>query len=461
MLNSQYNKSLQTSEGWNLAYINDYEGGLNLASTINRNYVVQNQTAMVVWNLVYSWYSILPFARVSGGVAGQGHGLMTAAEPWSGHYSLKPPLYVMMHTTQFVEPGVCNYIESGGITGHGWLDAANLSTIVAFRCQKVLRTQAVQRWVVAVVETSGLNATLDTELSFNGLAPEYVPTALRVFETCQESMFKELQNITASTLPSQFSVSFRPACVYTLVSADAGRGSSIPHKLIPNSQSFPQTWSDDFDSYTDQQTVKYFTDEAGSFNAAKSPTATAGMVLQQAVASHPINGRWWGNSQPYTLLGNSQNWTDTTVAVTAFGTANGGSSVTNISASFTRVCARISVFSPHGAPPQGYCLIVGGDGKWFLTAGGRRGPGWSELIAVVASGTLPGAAALYTGRWHRLQLDVIGNTLTGTVDGKVAGVYTDEQSRFTHGMVAIGSGWHVAYFDNFTVNATTSNMSMK
>ena len=135
--------------------------------------------------------------------------------------------------------------------------------------------------------------------------------------------------------------------------------------------------------------------------------------------------------------------------------------MTNISASFTRVCARILVFSPHGAPSQGYCLIVGRDGKCFLTAGGRRGPGWSELITVVASSTLPGAAALYTGRWHRLQLDVIGNTLTGTVDGKVAGVYTDEQSRFTHGMVAIGSGWHVAYFDNFTVNATTSNMSMK
>ena len=36
---------------------------MNLGSTINRNYVLQNQTAMVVWNLIYSWYSILPFAK--------------------------------------------------------------------------------------------------------------------------------------------------------------------------------------------------------------------------------------------------------------------------------------------------------------------------------------------------------------------------------------------------------------
>ena len=72
--------------------------GLNLASTINRNYVLQNQTAMVVWNLIYSWYSILPFAHpVAGTVGGMGHGLMSATEPWSGHYQLQPPLYMMMY----------------------------------------------------------------------------------------------------------------------------------------------------------------------------------------------------------------------------------------------------------------------------------------------------------------------------------------------------------------------------
>ena len=53
---------------------------MNLGSTINRNYVLQNQTAMVVWNLIYSWYSILTYATTAGGPGGMGHGLMTAGK---------------------------------------------------------------------------------------------------------------------------------------------------------------------------------------------------------------------------------------------------------------------------------------------------------------------------------------------------------------------------------------------
>eukprot|EP01052_Picozoa_sp_SAG31_P021202 SAG31_NODE_1627_length_7705_cov_5.310939_7_plen_241_part_00 len=61
ILNEKFNKSLWTSEGWNLAYVNDWDGGLNLASTINRNYVLQNQTAMVVWNLVGTYRTFCSF----------------------------------------------------------------------------------------------------------------------------------------------------------------------------------------------------------------------------------------------------------------------------------------------------------------------------------------------------------------------------------------------------------------
>ena len=32
LLDNEYNKSMWTSEGWNLAYVNDWIGGLNLAS---------------------------------------------------------------------------------------------------------------------------------------------------------------------------------------------------------------------------------------------------------------------------------------------------------------------------------------------------------------------------------------------------------------------------------------------
>eukprot|EP01046_Picozoa_sp_COSAG06_P013970 COSAG06_NODE_854_length_11931_cov_55.985970_14_plen_94_part_00 len=41
---------------------------------------------MVVWTVIYAWYSILPFAHPDprDPVGGMGHGLMSADQPWSG-----------------------------------------------------------------------------------------------------------------------------------------------------------------------------------------------------------------------------------------------------------------------------------------------------------------------------------------------------------------------------------------
>ena len=297
-LNLQHNKSLWTSEGWNLAYVNDWAGGLNLASTINRNYVLQNQTAMVVWNLIYSWYSILPFAHPDARdpVAGMGHGLMTAAEPWSGHYKLQPPLYAMMHTTQFTEPASCRYLDNEAVTDQGWLDPANASTMVVFDCGT---------WITIVVETSGLNQSLggvSVSLKLQHLPARLATAAASGFDlwrTCEGGLF---QRVGASVPVDMFASSgsvpaltFLPRCIYTLVSTSARRGAAIPtNRTVPASASFPKRYSDTFDGYADQQTVKYFTDESGSFNAAKPPPGAGGMVLEQAVTMPPIQGAWWG-----------------------------------------------------------------------------------------------------------------------------------------------------------------------
>ena len=121
---------------------------------------------------------------------------------------------------------------------------------------------------------------------------------------------------------------------------------------------------------------------------------------------------------------------------------------------YARVCARISRFEPNGSPPFGLCLILDGNGTWFLASGGEIGPG-RDIPNVLASGVAPGAAGpgSFVGSWHRLRLDVAGVVATGSVDGNVVG--SCNATAFTHGMAAVGSGWHVAYFDNFTVNATT------
>ena len=49
---------------------------------------------------------------------------------------------------------------------------------------------------------------------------------------------------------------------------------------------------------------------------------------------------------------------------------------------------------------------------------------------------------------------VVGNVVSGSVDGNVVGSVTDTKGTYAYGMVAVGSGWHVAYYDNFSVSAT-------
>ena len=148
---------------------------------------------------------------------------------------------------------------------------------------------------------------------------------------------------------------------------------------------------------------------------------------------------------------------------------------------------RISTFSNHGRPPAGYCLIVDGNGSWFLSNGGKA-YGTRDQPYLLASGKLPAAspaaspavlpaglpnsvastataaavqegaavaATPYISTWHTLKLELVGKQVTGTVDGVVVGTVADTNATYTHGMVAIGSGWHLAYFDNFTVDAKT------
>ena len=58
-----------------------------------------------------------------------------------------------------------------------------------------------------------------------------------------------------------------------------------------------------------------------------------------------------------------------------------------------------------------------------------------------------------------MRLDVIDDIITATVDGVQVGTVVN--GTLTHGMVALGSGFHSAYFDNFTVNATQSVIELQ
>ena len=103
------------------------------------------------------------------------------------------------------------------------------------------------------------------------------------------------------------------------------------------------------------------------------------------------------------------------------------------------VCGRIDSYSAWGAF-RGYCLRVNAAGSWTLLAGAGS----------LAAGTISGFDPLL---WHALGVRFVGQAVSATVDGVV--VWAGTSALFAAGLAAIGSGWHLADFRDFSVVGTS------
>lgn len=374
-------------------------GGRVLAELYNTNYIEGKFTKTETWSPITSYYDIL---------AAPHSGLMYANTPWSGHYDVQSAVWVTAHTTQFAQPG-WQYIDSacGYLSGKG---------------SYVTLKSPSSRDLSVVVET--IEATAPQEVTFH-LTGGLSTTAVHVWETNAKMNFEHVRDIKPKD--GSWSLTLDPDSLYTFTTTTGQhKGTAQPPKPAPLSLPFVQ----DFESTPLAQSPRFFADQDGAFEV-RACIGRQGRCLGQVITEKPIP--WGPLPDPFTLLG-SEDWSDYTVSADAMLEQPGQVSI----------LGRIDdgdVFKEQKARwPSGFILLVDQDGAWELDSAKFKAP-----VVKLAAGKVP----FPIGKWHHLSLRFNGSTIEASIDGAAVTHVTD--TGHTHGMVAIGSGWNKAQFDNFTV----------
>jgi len=325
-----FNKSLWASEMWDLGKVDDWEGAQQLAKDFSQQ-ARWGMSASIVWCLIYSWYAPLPFSHPTNTNAGAGHSVLTAAEPWSGHYELNPTISAIAHHTQFAQRG-WTYLAGG--MGAGTLPGGgSFVTLVNTHTPSTVLEFSV------VLETTGAAATQAATFSLSGLCMgQALPSVLHVWCTTEAVPFSALADVPVAA-DGSFSLSLSANAFYSITTTSGQGGPRMPAVPIPPSAPFPFPYADDFEGYAAQAYASYFCDEGGIFQVMPLPPtlrrsvgtdgttealAPGGSAYYQLVTVVPIV--WEKNPDPYTLIGNfnggatfpaGATWTDYTVKVSA------------------------------------------------------------------------------------------------------------------------------------------------
>eukprot|EP01049_Picozoa_sp_SAG25_P007302 SAG25_NODE_588_length_6733_cov_7.918300_4_plen_752_part_00 len=455
----------------------DWHAALGLAKALNQGWLTANQTAVLIWTPTYSWYHYLCLS---------GKGMVVANTPWSGHYIIPDAVWMVAHTSQFVQPG------------WRFLSGPGSSTFLPDRRGSMVSYASADGAELSIVIESGFsNASNTVRLQLGGRFATlrslhcWRSNASAVFVQ-QPPLLLEAGGMLLLVIPA--------GEVWTLTTTTGQQKGSDSLK-IPPAANFSLPYSDTFDQVAMDATPKYTSDMHGVFTAAASD-GVAGKVLRQQTASEPECTHCGSSSAFGTILGDGS-WLDYSVEISArvidttdkirggarhqrLGSGGGGP--------FVFVGSHLGVFSSgslgtnglwpyyvHSSRhPPGFMLTIYFDknpkGEWFLQAGQaskdmdqrchtgghtkdyrgvqRESGGRGNDCAMVRAGN--GTLDSGVGQWLHLKLSAkrLGNgttALTAVIDGVLVAkhlVLTAPQAR---GAVALGCGLHHAEYDNLTV----------
>lgn len=375
----------------------DLNGAACWARVITSHWVLQNITSSIMWNLVGSYMH---------GTDWYASSLMTAAQPWSGHFNLPPVLWATAHVTQFTKVG-WKLLKTG--TGSGNLPGGGFYATYA--------DPAGSDWTLTVVKISedhapctrpGLPAfSVAAENVTFTLAPGMKHDRLAVWYSNFEefspdgtvpSVFQRLVDL--QPVDGSFTLEVKVGAFYTVSTILDGPTKGEPKTPIPASQPMvPLPLEDDFESYETSQEAKWWTDQIGIFEVHHESSGNPKKVMRQMVPELPIGWSDPGSNGPVTLIG-MREWQD--ISITASFKLPVGSEAKDAACVGSRVDQMWQ---------NGIVLCISAAGNWSLLVGG---PGLKGISPnqVLANGT---AAAPPTGRFSNLTLSTVGANAYGSI----------------------------------------------
>jgi galactosylceramidase len=363
---------------------------------LNFNYLKMGLTKTEYWSPVTSYYDCLPAPS---------SGVIKANTPWSGEYLIDKSLWLVAHYTQFADPG-WKYIKGG-------------SKLLPDGASVVTLASADSSLFSVILETT----TVNTSREYTLRVPSEVKK-VHVWRTNDLEKFMQQPDLVSSDGEIKFTAEDRS--VYTLTNSE-GQMKGISGS--PNPGLFPLPYYEKFEDYNAESSVKYLSDQSGSYEVGKG---IKGSYLRQQISFPGID--WSSGKSAFTIMGD-MNWRNISVSTDVlFEECN--DSDTTVFASVISRNYQGSVwkafFTSH---PVGYNLILYINGKWELTTA-------SKIIA-------SGRTSIDKKEWINLSLECSGDKIRALIGGKEV-AYTSDNT-YSHGLIGIGSSYSNVLFDNLLI----------
>ncbi|CAH1784597.1 unnamed protein product, partial [Owenia fusiformis] len=418
-------KQLWSSEDYST--FNDEVGGGCWARILNQNYVNGYMTATISWNLIASYYESLPFGR---------DGLMTAEEPWSGHYVVDTPIWVSAHTTQFTNIG-WKYLKHG--MGVGKLaKGGSMVTLTSPDMKEltiVIETMSHNhskciRPALPAYDVAPQNVTINLKGSFGSITELNMWTSKIGFNGQASAMFKNMGKIKAG---SSFTVALDVDEIVTLTTVNTGMKGTYPDS--PASKPFPTQYKDDFQSYPEFSEPFNIAPQIGVFEIRMSQDPAHAKYLKQVVLQQPCDWCSQDNNKPIAIIGDA--WSDLTAQIDfSIPKVNGSSG--------PFIALRVDRGGCGAYQAQGlFFWVTTTTNMYYLSSDLAH----EKLLA-------HGSATVNTDAWYTLKLTAKGNMVTGELSGKqLFSIDVSKAGAPSKGFAAFGTmDFGYGEFDNFMIN---------